>query len=42
MDLLTNLFSPKFYVYWVEILVILAIVIFLLFLGYSMNLHKKE
>ena len=42
MDLLTNLFSPKYYVYWVEILVIIGIVVFLLFLAYSMNLHKKE
>ncbi len=41
-DILKKIFSDsRFYVYWVESLVILAIVVFILYLSYSLNLFKK-
>lgn len=42
MDVLRNLFSPKYYFYWIEILVIIAIVLFLLYISFSLNLFKKD
>jgi len=35
------IFPDRFYVYWVEILVILAIMIFVLYVSYSLNLFKR-
>lgn len=37
----SSLFSLKNYVYRVEILVILAVVIFIAYISYSLNLFKK-
>ena len=32
----------KYYVYWVEVLVIVSIVMFLLYVAATLNLFKKE
>lgn len=42
MGFLKDLFSDKYYLYWVEITVIAAIVIFILYIAYALNLHRKE
>lgn len=42
MDFLGNIFTQKYFVYWVEFLVILGIVIFILYISYSLNLFKRD
>lgn len=37
-----EIFSRKYYIQWVEILVIIAIVIFMAYISYSLNLFKKD
>jgi hypothetical protein len=41
MGFLFDLFSMNYYVYWVESLVILAVILFILYVSYSLNLFKK-
>lgn len=42
MDFLANIFTQKYFVYWVEFLVILGIVIFIVYISHSLNLFKRD
>jgi hypothetical protein len=42
LDWLGAVFSPRYYIQWVEILVILGIVVFMLYISHALNLFKKE
>lgn len=41
MELLTRIFSDDFYIYWVEVLTIVAVIIVLAYFFYSLNLFKR-
>jgi hypothetical protein len=42
IKMLTDLLSFKYLIYWVEILVILAIVLLVLYVSFSLNLFKRN
>lgn len=42
MDLLTGFFSQEQYVRWMEVLVIISILAFVIYIAYCLNLFKKE
>lgn len=42
MKMLTDLLSFKYLIYWVEILVIIAIVLLVVYVSFSLNLFKRN
>ena len=42
MDAIKNLFGENYYVYRVEAIAVTAIVVFLLYIAFSLNLFKKS
>jgi hypothetical protein len=42
LNQITALFSFKYLIYWVEILVILAIVLLVVYISFALNLFKRS
>lgn len=41
-QLLNDLFSIEYYIYWVEVFVIIAILLFVIYVAYNLNLFKRK
>lgn len=42
LEKVADLLSFRYYVYWVEFLVIISIVVLAVYLGYALNLFKRD
>jgi len=42
LEKVTDLLSFRYYIYWIEFLVIVAVLVLAVYLGFALNLFKRE